>query len=47
MKEANARIKINKLLDEAGWRFFDDPGGRANIVLEPNVRLTRPNISSA
>jgi type I restriction enzyme R subunit len=23
-KEAKARIKINKLLEEAGWRFFDD-----------------------
>ena len=22
-KEAKARIKINKLLEEAGWRFFD------------------------
>jgi len=21
-KEAKARIKINKLLEEAGWRFF-------------------------
>ena len=23
-KEAKARIKINKLLEDAGWRFFDD-----------------------
>jgi type I restriction enzyme R subunit len=23
-KEASARIKINHLLKEAGWRFFDD-----------------------
>ena len=23
-KEAKARIKINKLLEAAGWRFFDD-----------------------
>jgi hypothetical protein len=23
-KEATARIKINKLLDGAGWRFFAD-----------------------
>jgi hypothetical protein len=22
--EAKARIKINKLLEESGWRFFDD-----------------------
>ena len=23
-KEAKARIKINRLLEEAGWRFFDE-----------------------
>ncbi len=23
-KEAKARIKINRLLEHAGWRFFDD-----------------------
>jgi len=23
-KEAKARIKINKLLEESDWRFFDD-----------------------
>ncbi|MBD3290787.1 hypothetical protein GF337_18415 [candidate division KSB1 bacterium] len=33
-KEAKARIKINMLLEEAGWRFFDDEQGKANIVLE-------------
>jgi len=32
-KEAKARIKINNLLQEAGWRFFDDENGKANIVL--------------
>ena len=30
-KEAKARIKINRLLEEAGWRFFDDENGPANI----------------
>ena len=39
-KEAKARIKINKLLEEAGWRFFDDESGKANIQLESNVRIT-------
>ena len=29
-KEAKARIKINKLLEEAGWHFFDDGCGLAN-----------------
>lgn len=38
-KEATARIKINRLLDESGWRFFDDANGPANVVLEPNVKL--------
>lgn len=39
-KEAKARIKINRMLMEAGWRFFDENGKRANIQLEPNVKLT-------
>ena len=40
-KEAQARIKINKLLEAAGWRFFDDENGPANIQLEANVKLTK------
>jgi type I restriction enzyme R subunit len=40
MKEAAARIKINKLLEAAGWRFFADAKGPANIQLEPSVKLT-------
>lgn len=39
-KEAQARVKINKLLEVAGWRFFDDASGKANVALEPNVTLT-------
>ena len=39
-KEAKARIKINKLLEETGWRFFDDDNGKANIQLENNVTIT-------
>ena len=39
MKEATARIKINKLLEAAGWRFFADSTGPANIQLEPSVTL--------
>ncbi|MEP6467506.1 MAG: DEAD/DEAH box helicase family protein, partial [Parafilimonas sp.] len=42
--EATARIKINRLLSDSGWRFFDDETGRANIVLEPNVKLTKSEI---
>ena len=38
-KEAAARIKINKLLEAAGWRFFPSEGLPANICLEPSVTL--------
>ena len=38
-KEAKARIKINKLLEEAGWRFEDDNNIKANIRLEANVKF--------
>lgn len=34
MKEATARIKINKLLETAGWRFFAEGTAPANIRLE-------------
>jgi len=40
MKEAAARIKINKMLEAAGWRFFADATGPANVQLEPSVTLT-------
>jgi type I restriction enzyme R subunit len=45
-KEAKARIKINRLLEESGWRFFDDAKGKANVVLEPRVRLTKAAIEA-
>ncbi len=38
-KEATARIKINKLLEAAGWRFFAEGAAPANIRLEPRVTL--------
>jgi len=40
-KEAKARIKINKLLEDTGWRFFDDERGKANIILENNTKITK------
>src|SRR3989338_9696212 len=43
-KEAKARIKINKLFKNAGWRFFDDEKGKANIVLENNAKITKQAI---
>jgi len=43
-KEAKARIKINKLLEEAGWRFFDSKEGKANIVQENKTKLTQTEL---
>lgn len=39
-KEAKARIKIDQLLKEVGWRFFEEAGKPANIQLETGVRIT-------
>src|SRR3989338_2348186 len=39
INEAKARIKINKLLEESGWRFDDSEKGRANIQLEAGVKF--------
>jgi type I restriction enzyme, R subunit len=44
-KEATARIKINKLLEAAGWRFFADSNGLANICLEPNVKIKQNDLN--
>jgi type I restriction enzyme R subunit len=38
-KEAHARIKINRLLEDSGWRFFDDTDGKANIHLESHIKF--------
>jgi type I restriction enzyme R subunit len=38
-KEATARIKINKLLEAAGWRFFPEGTAPANIRLESSVAI--------
>src|SRR3989338_11257053 len=45
-KEAKARIKINNLLQQSGWRFFDDEKGKANIVLELNAKLTKKEVDA-
>ncbi len=44
MKEATARIKINKLLEAAGWRFFSDASGPGNVQLEPSVPITAADL---
>jgi type I restriction enzyme R subunit len=38
-KEATSRIKINKLLEAAGWRFFPEGAAPANVCLELNVTI--------
>jgi type I restriction enzyme R subunit len=45
-KEAKARIRINKLLEEAGWRFFDNEDGPANILLENHVKITQKKMDA-
>src|SRR5574344_1737141 len=39
--EAKARIKINKLLEQAEWRLVDDEKGRANVDLEYSTKIKR------
>ncbi len=39
MNEATARIKINRLLENADWRFFQEGNKPANIQLEAGVAL--------
>lgn len=38
-KEAKARIKINKLLEESGWSFFDTDKSKATIKLESSIKM--------
>ena len=45
-KEAKARIKINKLLEKADWRFFDNKAKKANIQLELNVKIRQKDIDA-
>lgn len=40
-KEAKARIKINKLLEESAWRLLDDENCRANVDLEYSTKIKR------
>jgi len=44
-KEAAARIRINKLLEAAGWRFFQDGTEPANIRLEPSVTIKSSDLN--
>ena len=46
MKEAAARIKINKLLEAGDWRFFPDGDTPANIRLEPSVTINSTDLDA-
>ena len=46
MNEATARIKINKLLERADWRFFPEGEKPANIRLEQSVRVKQVVLDS-
>jgi len=45
-KDAAARVKINKLFEEAGWRFFADGKLPANIQLEPKGTIKEKDIDA-
>jgi len=45
-KEATARIKINKLLEASGWRFFPEGAVSANICLEPKVTIKSSDLDA-
>jgi type I restriction enzyme R subunit len=45
-KEATARVKINKLLETAGWRFFAEGSLPANIRLEPSVTIVTADLDA-
>ncbi|MES2580509.1 MAG: DEAD/DEAH box helicase family protein [Pseudomonadota bacterium] len=46
VKEATARIKINKLLEVAGWRFFAEGKFPANIQLEPSINIKAQDLDA-
>ncbi|TAK11914.1 MAG: DEAD/DEAH box helicase [Anaerolineae bacterium] len=45
-KEAKARVKINRLLEQSGWRFFDSAAGPANIQLEQDTKITQKDVDA-
>ena len=46
MNEAKAQIKINKLLEEAGCRFFAEDGKLANILLESGASIRESDLDA-
>ncbi len=45
-KEAKARIKINKLLEAAGWRLLDSESGKSNVLLENRTTITSAGLDA-
>ena len=45
-KEATARVKINGLLEAAGWRFFSQGDSPATIRLEPSVAIKPTDLNA-
>ena len=45
-KEATARIKINKMLEASGWRFFPEGNSPANVCLEPSVIIKSSDLEA-
>ncbi|MEN8253638.1 MAG: DEAD/DEAH box helicase family protein, partial [Patescibacteria group bacterium] len=41
MQEASARIKINKLLEKAGWRLLDSDEGKASVTVEDHLLVSQ------
>lgn len=46
VNEATARIKINRLLEASGWRFFPDGIAPANVRLEAGVTLAEAQLDA-
>lgn len=46
MNEATARLKINKLLEAGGWRFFAEGDKPANIQLESSVTIKQSDLDA-
>ena len=42
--EAKARIRIDQLLKESGWRLIDGDQGKANVGLEGNIRIPQNHV---
>ena len=46
MNEATARIKINRLLERAGWHFFSEGDKAANVRLEASVATNQTELDA-